>query len=270
VSGQPLLRSTRVRATPRARRAIHRLGADERQLRGTGPGGRIVQADVREASGSRRPLGSMRRAIAARLAASKQTIPHFYARQTVEADALTAFAAEKKAAYRCSLNDVILKAVALAVREFPAFRSRLDGDDIVESADVHLGVAVGLADGVVVPSLLHADSLSLEDLAAQSRRIVAAARERRIENMGRSVFSVSNLGMYGLEEFTAVINPPEAAILAVGAVRDQPLVRGGALVPGQALTFVLSCDHRLIDGLAAAQFMGRLRQILEAPDRHIR
>jgi pyruvate dehydrogenase E2 component (dihydrolipoamide acetyltransferase) len=246
---------------------MRRLGAEVRLLKGTGPGGRIVQADVGDAPapGNRRPLGTMRRAIAGRLAHSKQTIPHFYARQTIDADALAAFVAERKKSVRCSLNDALLKAVALVVREFPVFRSRLDGDDVLELPDVHLGVAVGLTDGVVVPAVLHADTLGLRALAEETRRIIAAARERRIENMGKSVFSVSNLGMFGLEEFTAIINPPESAILAVGALQDRPLARSGALVLGKALTLTLSCDHRLVDGMAAAQFMARLRQILESP-----
>jgi pyruvate dehydrogenase E2 component (dihydrolipoamide acetyltransferase) len=247
------------------------LGAGAELPRGTGPGGRIVQADVGSApaSGTRRPLGTMRRTIAARLTLSKQTIPHFYARQTIDAEALASFVAERKESVRCSLNDVVVKGVALAVREIPAFRSRLDGADVLESADVHIGLAVGLADGVVVPAVLHADALSLRELAAETRRIIAAARERRIENMGKSVFSVSNLGMFGLEEFTAVINPPESAILAVGALRDQPVARKGVLALGKALTLTLSCDHRLVDGIAAAKFLARLRQVLESPKEHL-
>lgn len=268
-------RFSRVRATPRARRLIRERGADASRINGSGPGGRITAADVsgqppsqavtaRE-KGTRRPLSAMRRTIARRLVESKQTIPHFYLRQTVDAGPIASFYARCKQQYPCSLNDIIIKAVAQSVREFPAFRSRLENDDLVEMAEVHIGLAVGLDDGLVVPAVLDADRLSLRELAAETRRLVEAARIRRIENAGRSVFSVSNLGMVGTEEFTAIVNPPEAAILAVGSMREAAIVRNGQLSVGRVIALTLSCDHRIIDGLCAAKFMARLEQILHLP-----
>ena len=192
----------------------------------------MLEADVRSFSpteGVRRPFGSMRRTIARRLLLSKQTVPHFYLRQTINAGRLAAEYASSKAKFPCSLNDLILQAVARAVAEFPAFRSRLDGDDLLESPHAHIGIAVGLADGLVVPAVLNADRLSLRDLAVETRRIADLARARQVENMGKSVFTVSNLGMYGTDEFLAIINPPESAILAVGALREQASSAGRSI-----------------------------------------
>jgi pyruvate dehydrogenase E2 component (dihydrolipoamide acetyltransferase) len=212
----------------------------------------------------------MRRTIARRLLLSKQTVPHFYVRQTINADRLAAHYAGCKARFPCSLNDLVLLAAARVVAEFPAFRSRLEGDDLVEAADAHIGLAIALADGLVVPAVLNADRLSLSELAAETRRIAGSARLRDIENMGKSVFTVSNLGMYGTEEFAAIINPPESAILAVGSLREQAMAREGILYAGKALTLTLSCDHRVIDGVCAAQFMGRLKQILESAEQFLK
>ncbi len=243
-------------------------GLDPSRIAGHGPNGRIVVADVETSTagrGVRRPLGSLRKIIARRLVLSKVTVPHFYVRQTVPADQLAAYYAASKSKFPCSLNDLVLQAVARVVAEFPAFRSRLDGDDLVEVAQANIGVAVGLADGLVVPVVLNADRLSLRDLAVETRRIADLARLRRIENAGEGVFTVSNLGMYGTEEFSAIINPPESAILAVGAMREQAMARQGMLYAGKVLTLTLSCDHRIIDGMCAAQFMRRLKEILESP-----
>ena len=269
-------RPTGPRATPRARRALRERGLDASRVIGTGPNHRIVEADVLRASPSatagteiRRPLSATRRTIARRLVLAKQTIPHFYLRQQIDAGALAAFYAECKREFPCSLNDPIVRAVGLTVSEFPAFRSRLDGEDLIEAPHAHIGLAVGLEDGLVVPVIRHADRLSLRALALETRRVVELARARKIENAGQAVFTVSNLGMYGTEEFTAIINPPEAAILAVGALRDQAWVQDGALRLGQALTLNLSCDHRIIAGVGAAKFMRRLQEILQAPQQHL-
>ncbi len=255
-------------ASPRARRAARQLDVSLTGLQPTGTGGRIRERDVLQAaaaSGARRPLSAMRRTIARRLLESKQTIPHFYVRQTVNAEALAAFHAGRKAQFPVSLNDIIVKAVAMAVRELPAFRSRLEGDVLVESPQANIGVAVGLEDGLVVPAVLNADQLSLRELAAETKRLVELARQRKIENAGKGVFTVTNLGMFGTEEFAGIINPPESAILAVGALREQPVVANGTLRAGKILTLTLSADHRIIDGAYAAKFMGRVKQILESP-----
>jgi pyruvate dehydrogenase E2 component (dihydrolipoamide acetyltransferase) len=275
MSHSPTASTSRIRATPRAKRLLREGAVDPSRIIGSGPGGRITAADVSAQAadfvptgaddGSRRPLSAMRRTVARRLVESKQTIPHFYLRQTIDAGPIAFFYAKCKQRFSCSLNDIIVRSAALAVREFPSFRSRLEGDEVVELAQVHIGLAVGLDEGLVVPAVLNADRLGLGELAAETRRLIEAARMRRIENAGRSVFSVTNLGMYGTEEFTAIINPPEAAILAVGALREEVIVRDGNPVVGQVMTLTLSCDHRIIDGLCAAKFMARLEQILLSP-----
>jgi len=272
-------RSSRARATPRARRALRLRGVDPSRVTGSGPNHRIVEADVLRAESSpgksvadgeiRRSLSATRRTIARRLVQSKQTIPHFYLRQAIDAGPLAGFYAKCKAQFPCSLNDIIVQAAALAVGEFPAFRSRIEGDDLIEMPHAHIGLAVGLEEGLVVPAILHADRLGLRQLAVETRRAAESARVRNIENAGRAVFTVTNLGMFGIDEFSAIINPPEAAILAVGALREQAVVRDGALRLGRAMTLTLSCDHRIIDGLCAARFVGRLKQILESPEQYL-
>jgi pyruvate dehydrogenase E2 component (dihydrolipoamide acetyltransferase) len=268
----------RVRASPAARKLAAQRGIDLAPLPpGSGPGGRILSTDLPPAaapagqtvplpSGGRRRLSRMRQAIAANLLASKQTIPHFYMRLTIDAGPLLAYYREQKASFPCSVNDIITAAVARAVREFPAFRSRLDDDELVESPAVNVGIAVGVEDGLTVPVLLDADRLSLKNLAAASRRLAENARAGRLEGLGKASMTITNLGMFGVEEFAAIINPPEPAILAVGAAREAVVVRDGALRPGRLLTLTLSCDHRIIDGLLAAKFLARLRELLEAGD----
>jgi len=204
----------------------------------------------------------MRAAIARRLTESKQTVPHFYLKQTIRTDALVAYRKGVKESTGASVNDLVLQATARTLAEFPDFRCRWAGDALEEQDGIHLGVAVGLEEGgVVVPVLLHADRLSLADLHRETVRLAEAARQRRIENMGRGIFTVSNLGMFGVEEFTAIVNPPESGILAVGAIRRSMTDNG----PAQVMTVQLSCDHRIVDGVLAARFMSRLKERLENP-----
>lgn len=267
LNGPPAFQQGSRRASsPRARKTAAKLGIALDRIHGSGPNGRIVEADVIQAAasapiskGSRRPFTGMRRTIATRLTESKQTIPHFYMKKTVRMRALLAFLAERKNIHPCTLNDLFLKTTAIAIRELPAFRTRIEGDEIVELGDVNLGIAVGIEGGVVVPVLLNADVLPLADLATETKRLVGLARERRIENSGRGVFTLSNLGMFGVEEFSAIINPPQSGILAIGAARDD------AATGEKLLTLNLSCDHRVVDGMAAALFLNRLSEIIEAP-----
>jgi pyruvate dehydrogenase E2 component (dihydrolipoamide acetyltransferase) len=142
----------------------------------------------------------------------------------------------------------------------------MDGDNLVENPESNIGLAVGMDDGLRVPVLVGAERLSLRQLAEQARRVTDAARQGTVDAMGRGVFTITNLGMHGVEEFAAIINPPEAAILAVGAIREAVLVKDGAMRAGRVMTMTLSADHRIIDGLCAARFMGRLKEILESPE----
>ena len=160
---------------------------------------------------------------------------------------------------------MILLACGRAIGEFASFRSRIDGDELVTTASANIGVAVGTDDGLVVPVVLGVESMTLRQAAEGSRAAVEAARSGKLQNVGKGVFTISNLGMFGIDRFSAIINPPEAAILAVGAVREEAVVAGGVVKPGKVCTLTLSCDHRVIDGVEAAKFLARLRQLLENP-----
>ncbi|MCX7015635.1 MAG: dihydrolipoamide acetyltransferase family protein [Candidatus Sumerlaeota bacterium] len=265
--------STRPRVSPAARRMAWQAGVDVGAIgRGSGPRGRVLSTDVAAAAAvrasegeSRRPLTPMRRAIARNLTRSKQTIPHFSARQTVDAAPALAFCAERKALHACSLSHVVLAACAKALREFPEFRSRIEGEEIVESSEVNIGVAVSLEDGLLVPVLPRADTLVFKDLCLAAQRLVESARQGRLEGAGKGVFTVTNMGMFGLEEFAAIIPPGESAVLAVGAAREAPIAEHGSARAGKVMTLTLSCDHRIIDGVHAAKFLARLREILRNP-----
>lgn len=278
-----------VKASPAARKIAAERGLDLAGVgAGSGPGGRITSRDLPApgvpvkaapgattpapvpampagAPGTRRKMTPMRRAIARNLLASKQTIPHFYMQLTINAAPLSDLQKAEKSKYQCSLNDFVTKACAQAIREFPAFRSRIENDELVEFGAVNIGIAVGMDEGLVVPVILNADTLSIRDLSAETRRLAQASKSGRIENMGKGVFTITNLGMFGIEQFTAIVNPPEAAILAVGAMRETVVVQDGAMWPGKAMTMTLSADHRVVDGLPAAKFMARLKELLESP-----
>lgn len=285
--------SGRVKASPAARKVAAERGIDLSALgMGSGPGGRIISTDVpakapdkpaaataapaafsptplpaAPISGevTRKRMSQMRKAIARNLLASKQNIPHFYLKLTVNADPLYSFYQGEKAKYPCSLNDVIVMAAARAIIEFPAMRSRIEGDEIITFPSANIGIAVGMDDGLVVPVVLGADKLSLQQIGAEVKRIAANARGGKIEGMGQGVFTITNLGMFGTDEFSAIVNPPEAAILAVGAVREEVIVSGGTMRPGRVMTMTISADHRIVDGMLAAKFMARMKQLLEWP-----
>jgi pyruvate dehydrogenase E2 component (dihydrolipoamide acetyltransferase) len=268
----------RVKASPAARKLAAERGLSlATVVAGSGPGGRILSADLEHieslansaasvAGGEiRRPLSKMRRAIGLNLQQSKQTVPHFYVRTTIDADPLLEFYRKQKSQANCTLNDVIVLAVGRAIRDFPAVRSQIAEKEIIEYAHANIGIAVGVDEGLVVPVVVDVDTLSLAKLAAETKRIVEQARKGRLENVGKGHFTISNLGMFGVEEFSAIINPPESGILAVAAAREAVLVKNGALRVGHQMTMTLSADHRIVDGVMAARFMQRLQAILEHP-----
>lgn len=269
-----------IKASPAARVTSRKLGIDLKEIAvGSGPYGRILSTDILRAADaaaapgpsaatgvSRRPLAGMRGANARAMLSAKQRIPHFYVKVTVDADPLLEFYRTQKAACACTINDVVTLACARVIKEFPVFRSRIEEDAVVEFPAASIGIAVALEEGLAVPVVVGAESMSLEQLASETERIVEAARHGKIIAMGQGVFTVSNLGGFGVEEFIAIINPPESAILAVGTIREEVIVKDGGLRPGRVMTMVLSADHRLIDGLMAARFLRRLREILEAPE----
>ena len=285
---EPRSEDGRVKASPAARKLAQERGVDLSAVKGTGPGGRIVTEDVLAAAGKpaaaapapaarpmpiaageivRRKMSGMRKAIARNLLASKQNVPHFYMKLRVSADALYAYYQGEKAKYPCSLNDLVTLASAKTIAEFPAFRSKIDKDkdEFVEYPTANIGIAVGMDDGLVVPVLVGVDRMNLQQVAAETKRLVTNARGGKIEGMGQGVFTITNLGMFGVEEFYAIINPPESAILAVGTMREDVIVSGGALRIGRVMTLTLSADHRTVDGMLAGKFMGRLKELLENP-----
>jgi pyruvate dehydrogenase E2 component (dihydrolipoamide acetyltransferase) len=274
----PMTGAGRAKASPAARKMATKRGIALAAVgAGSGPAGRILSSDLTNvdlprgsatstcASEVRRPLSKMRRAIGINLQQSKQTVPHFYVRTTIDAHPLLAFYREQKMAANCTLNDVIVLAVGRAIREFPAVRSQIVDNEVIEYPHANIGIAVGVDEGLVVPVVLAVDTLSLTQLAAETKRVVEQARNGRLENIGKAHFTISNLGMFGVEEFSAIINPPESGILAVSAAREAVVVKDGAMRIGHQMTITLSADHRIVDGVMAAKFMQRLQAILEHP-----
>jgi pyruvate dehydrogenase E2 component (dihydrolipoamide acetyltransferase) len=289
--------ASRVKASPVARKAAEERGISlESLFPGSGPDGRILLEDVERAAarapqqmsvpapisapvapvsapkpvpaaagGERKPMDKMRKAIAKNLTVSKQTVPHWYASITIDAEPMLAFYKTEKALYACSLNDVLVYACGRVIQEMPQFRSQVSGDDVVEFPTVNIGLAVALETGLVVPVVKGVDSKNLKGVAAESRRVIDAAKDGKLEGIGEGVFTISNLGMFGVQEFAAIINPPESAILAVGAVREEVVVKDGAMRPGKKMTVTLSADHRIIDGVTSARFLARLKELLESP-----
>jgi pyruvate dehydrogenase E2 component (dihydrolipoamide acetyltransferase) len=276
----------RVKASPAARKIAGERGVDLATVaRGSGPGGRILSTDV-PAAGVEKPavvaaapvtqgdlpagvvrkrMSGMRKAIARNLTLSKTTIPHWYISSRINAGAMMSFYKSQKAKAGCSVNDVIVLACAKAIMEFPAMHSRVEGETVIEFPGANIGVAVGMDEGLVVPVVMNAERLTLAQLGMETKRLANQARAGKIENMGQGIFTISNLGMFGVDDFVAIINPPEAAILAVSAVREDVIVKDGAMKAGQTVNLTLSADHRLIDGTLAAQFMARLKALLEDP-----
>jgi pyruvate dehydrogenase E2 component (dihydrolipoamide acetyltransferase) len=288
----------RVRATPLARKVAAARGVDLAQVHGTGPGGRIVEADVERTiaqppaarpaapspgarpaapspqpagPGERRPLSPMRKTIARRLTESKQTVPHFYVTMEIDMAAAARFREQLNALgnERPSVpyDALIIKACAAALQKFPAVNSQFAGDALVQPDGIHIGVAVSLEEGLIVPVVRNADQKSLTAVAAELTALVERARAGKLQPAEYSggTFSISNMGMFGVKSFIAVINPPESAILAIGAVQQRPVVKDGQVVPGTVTDVTLSADHRVVDGAVAAQFLRELKRLLESP-----
>ena len=231
----------------------------------SGPGSKRIQR--------RAPLSGLRKIAATRLAESASTVPHFYLTMDVDMTRLTGLReqliayGEKRGLARVSVNDLIIKAAGIALRSFPAVNASLEGGEIVEYADVNVGFAVALEDGLVVPVVPGADQKSVFEIATLTGALGEKARGRGLgpEDYGYGTFTISNLGMFGVDQFTAIINPPEAAILAVGRVKDTPVAVDGKVEIKAMMSITLSSDHRLIDGAVAGRFLSHLREVLEQP-----
>ena len=274
----------RVKASPLARSMARERGIDLATVRGSGPDGRIVKADIESArAGAPAPqvaqpvqratedirVSQMRKVIAKRLSESKFTNPHFYETVDIDMEHATSTRAQLNeiSDVKISFNDMIVKACATALRKHPYVNSSWLGDTIRMHGDVHIAVAVAVPDGLMTPVIRNADQKPLSQLSKETRELAGLARDKRLQpdQMEGSTFTISNLGMFGIEEFTAIINPPNAAILAVGAIRDVPVVKNGQVVPGKRMKVTLSSDHRIVDGAKAAEFLSTLRNLLQNP-----
>jgi pyruvate dehydrogenase E2 component (dihydrolipoamide acetyltransferase) len=296
----------RVFASPLARRMAQQAGLDLAGVKGSGPNGRIVKADI-EAALSRGPAAApaaaapaaapapkpaatpfattaphtavpnstMRKVIARRLSESKATIPHFYVTMDMEIDALLKLRADLNArspkdgpgAYKLSVNDLVIKATAATLRRFPACNASWTEDAIIQYHDVDISVAVSIPEGLITPIVRHADTKGLAAISAEMKDLAARAKSGKLkpEEFQGGGFSISNMGMYGVSDFSAIINPPQAGILAVSAGLQKPVVKDGALAIATVMTCTLSVDHRVIDGALAAEFMQALKRTIEDP-----
>ena len=283
----------RVKASPLAKKIAAEKGVTLSALSGSGPGGRIVAKDVQTAqpggksaapaaiasmpagAGDQRiPLSGMRRVIAERLLASKSTIPHFYLNIEVDAGPLMKFRAEANAASeaaggaKLTVNDFVLKAVVAAAVKVPAVNASFAGDAIIQYGSVHLSVAIAVEDGLVTPVIRDAQKRTLREISEAVKDLATRARGKKLkpEEYAGGTLTVSNLGSYGIESFSAIINPPQALIIAVGAIVKKPVVNAkNEIVVGQRLAIGLSADHRVVDGAVGATYLAELRRLIESP-----
>ncbi len=285
----------RVKASPLAKSMASDAGFNIESIPGTGEGGRIIKKDVEDfiasggaqaapAAGSSAPMISlendvqygdvpvtqMRKVIARRLGESKFTAPHFYLTVEINMDAATAARNDlKKSEIRVSFNDFVVKASAMALKKHPSINSSWHGDKITVHPYVNIGVAVAVPDGLLVPVINNADQKSMTYINQEVRTLAGKAKEKKLQpaEMSGNTFTISNLGMFGIEEFTAIINSPDSCILAVGSIIQKPIVKDGQIVIGNMMKVTLSCDHRTVDGMSGAMFLETLKGMLENPVR---
>jgi pyruvate dehydrogenase E2 component (dihydrolipoamide acetyltransferase) len=286
--------SSRIKASPLARKIAKEKGVDLARVTGSGPGGRIVKKDIDNApagggggGGSLGllpaamakpdrsvPLSGMRRVIAQRLLESKTTIPHFYLNIEIDTEALMNLREQVNAAStanggpKYTVNDFVMRAVVLATGSVPEVNGSFQGDSILYHGETHLSVAVAIEDGLVTPVIRSAQSKSIKDLASELKELAAKARDKKLtpNEMTGGTITISNLGAYGIANFDAIINPPQAAILSIGTITKQPVVNAqNQIVPGQRMWIGMSCDHRVIDGAVGAKFLSELKRFLETP-----
>jgi pyruvate dehydrogenase E2 component (dihydrolipoamide acetyltransferase) len=277
----------RVKVSGRARKLATQRGIDPSEVTGTGPNGRIVEKDViaymeerktdrpqasRPSVATERgravPMSKMRRVIARRMQQSKQTIPHFYVTVSVVMDEATALrkTLNQVAEPKISVNDMLVKASALALEEFYQVNAAIEGNDLVYLADVNIGIAVGVEDGLIVPVLPRANTLSLKEIAKQSKEIISLVQAGKQPNLETGSFTVSNMGMLNVENFVAIINPPESAILAIGSTEKRVIVSSNNdLSIRDVMTMTLSVDHRIVDGVLASKFINKIKYHLQNP-----
>ena len=288
----PALPGKKVKSSPLARKVAAELNVNLSALTGSGPGGRIVKKDVLGAKGGGAsggwlhgagpvadekvtPMSNMRRAIARRLQESKQQIPHFYTEMEVDMDAciklreeLNARLAKLPQPVKLSFNDFVLKAVAEAMRKVPGINASIEGDNIHQYANVDLAFGVAISGGLITPIIRNAQDKNLRDISNEAKALAQKAKEGKLKphEYEGGTFTVSNLGMYGVDKFSAIVNPPQAGILAVGGIVKKPVVSANnEIVIGNRMSLVLSGDHRVVDGADGAIFLGEIRSLLENP-----
>ncbi|WP_375583741.1 pyruvate dehydrogenase complex dihydrolipoamide acetyltransferase [Cyclobacterium xiamenense] len=282
----------RIKASPLAKKMAREKGIDISLLKGSGDGGRIIKKDVENYTPSKAaavpesgsaPAGigqesfreekvsQMRKVIAKRLAESKFTAPHFYLTMEINMD--KAIEARKSmnevAPVKISFNDMVIKAVAASLKQHPKVNSAWLGDKIRYNDHVHIGMAVAVEEGLLVPVIRFADSKSLSQISQEAKTLAGKAKNKELQpkDWEGNTFTVSNLGMFGIDEFTAIINPPDACILAIGGIRQTPIVKDGAIVAGNLMKVTLSCDHRVVDGAIGSAFLQTIKNLLEDPVR---
>ncbi|WP_029604864.1 pyruvate dehydrogenase complex dihydrolipoamide acetyltransferase [Kozakia baliensis] len=293
-------KGTRVFASPLARRIAKNKGVELSTIKGTGPNGRILRRDVGEAQAqpaaapsapkastaqtlptgenvTRVPNSSMRKVIARRLTESKQNVPHFYVSIDVELDALLALRSQLNAAspsegegqFKLSVNDMLIKAAALALRAVPSVNVSYADHETIQHHDVDISVAVSIPDGLITPIVRQADKKSLREISSEARDLIKRARAGKLkpEEFQGGSFSISNMGMFGVKEFAAIINPPQAGILAIAAGEKRAVVKGDQLAIATVMTATLSVDHRVVDGALGAEWINAFRDIVQNPYR---
>ncbi len=272
MSSSTRTRRGRVPSSPAARRRAGELGLDWQALSGSGPGGRVVRRDVEAAAATtaagedrHQPFDRMRRVVAERLTDSWRNIPHFSLSVDVDMAAAQAWRRRRNAAddSRITVNDLIVRAVAGALQAHPRFNSHVSENGITLKAAINIGIAVAVDGGLVVPVLADAGNRAADDIAREIRSLVSAARAGRVDPRVTGTFTISNLGAAGIDRFQAIINPPECAILAVGAVTERPVAIDGMLAVRPGCTLTLACDHRAVDGVGAAAFLTTIKTALE-------
>ncbi|XOV67921.1 MAG: pyruvate dehydrogenase complex dihydrolipoamide acetyltransferase [Fluviicola sp.] len=275
----------RLFASPLAKKMANEKGIDLNNVQGTGENGRIVKRDIEHyvpyvgASQKRGFVGKeswtdetvsqMRKTIARRLSESKFSAPHFYLTLDIDMDAAIALRKQLNAleGVKISFNDMVIKAVGLALREHPNVNSAWHGDFIRRNEHIHIGVAVAVDEGLLVPVVRFADGKEMQAIGEEVRELAKKAKSKKLQpqEWEGNTFTISNLGMFGIEEFTAIVNPPDSCILAVGGIKNVPVVKDGAVVPGNVMKVTLSCDHRVVDGATGAAFLQTFKEMMENP-----
>jgi pyruvate dehydrogenase E2 component (dihydrolipoamide acetyltransferase) len=275
----------RIFASPLAKKMANEKGIDLNNVQGTGENGRIVKRDIEHyvpyvgASQKRGFVGKeswtdetvsqMRKTIARRLSESKFSAPHFYLTLDIDMDAAMALRKQLNAleGVKISFNDMVIKAVGLALREHPNVNSAWHGDFIRRNEHIHIGVAVAVDEGLLVPVVRFADGKEMQAIGEEVRELAKKAKSKKLQpqEWEGNTFTISNLGMFGIEEFTAIVNPPDSCILAVGGIKNVPVVKDGAVVPGNVMKVTLSCDHRVVDGATGAAFLQTFKEMMENP-----